>query len=446
MNGLNKKHRPSIYSVLVLTLLGVVALSACGHGTPAPTITVIKASSLVPEGVVPAGSVLVGPSAGLSEENKLLTSADGSHWTPSVLPVQPQHMAALKVEKAGTLVIASARALLEPIDPLLPNGPMFVWTTHDGMNWQGGKIDIELSDGFADLVSIGDLLVIGGSKTGGPLNVLTSHDHAKTWRHAGVRAPTFNESQVASIDGGWSANGNLFTNLDYIGSAALGKVTETTNSDGTSKKFILESTDEAATWTSHECTNSNPICQPQRVAGSLHIRGNEVSLNNGKTWKTPTVDVKAIKHSPPQDPQSIPSGGWIGSAVDKYGKEQSESYLLRSDNGISWKEMLPHNRCPLHEHSQGGYPTPIFSKGHWYTMYSCFAGTELSFAHVYQANADAKHWKELPQIHIGKQQAADLFTFKGNFYVGIFGSNPKLIQLLRIDPNLYEIRCCLATR
>ncbi len=383
-----------------------------GDGSAAPEVARVEASGDVPWG--PAlGAMdggLVGLRTGLSEDpQEVVVSHDGGRvWAVGELPGRPVELELIGLEVTEELaaVVGTDTA---PASAVLPASQpqFFVWTTSDGDEWhrhvfatEGGVV------GSPVVRAVGDVLVALASSAGG-FNLFTSGDGGATWRRAEVSGLAVATGkgltlEVASADAGGALELVLVPDQAPEG------------------RWRLTSGDDGATWTAGPCDAG---CPYPVQAGELASRSGQVSTDGGETWHEVETDPLPPSGSPSpssdiptpssDDPTFLSSvhevpGGWLASAHRPiFTSEIAYGALLLSDDGRSWRQLLPADPCAGGgagiPNSHVGAPTRF--GGRWYVPYDCSDLETPLFGVVYAGSEDGR---EFAPVEASEREAVAL--------------------------------------
>jgi hypothetical protein len=167
-------------------------------------------------------------------------------------------------------------------------------------------------------------------------------------------------------------------------------VVEPTTNGGSDRRQVLTSDDDGSSWSAEPC---GPACPGPAEEGDLLHRSGKTSTDGGRTWQ----DIEIDPAPPGDDPTSLSApievdGGWLASASRSEVGDTSYGLLLRSEDGRSWRPMLPSDACHVGR-SNSYVSDPICFDDRWYVTYHCSNLSTPEFGVVYAAGADGREFE-----------------------------------------------------
>lgn len=256
-------------------------------------------------------------------------------------------------------------------------------------------------DDSVRIVAVGTSLVaLAIDRDGDVYFVVRSADLGKTWQYVDLpevtasitrlvlaevgpvvvaTGGTDNDSAWVTADGtGWRG-GPVPTKPD---GALLAEATRqpdgriVVGTQGKEGNRLVLTADAGVTWQTVDCPSmfrpaAHPLrCEVARPAGgNLWIRGGDVSLDAGQTWR-PAVVAPAVESS--MAPKlaaavAMPGGGWLGTVVTMPGPTMVAERLAVSADGLAW-ELRP-SPCGGAEGSTVSLPRAIGDR--WLVTHTC---------------------------------------------------------------------------
>lgn len=376
---------------LVVTVAVWAAAIACGAGPTEPDVSRVDSTGVVPRqgplGVMDSG--LVGLRARRNDEpdNVVVSHDHGRTWSAAELPGRPAVLE-LALSPHGLYVHGELAAVVGRDAESASTGfpvakPQFiVWTTTDGDEWAGQVLGTAGGIvGAPTVTAVGPLLVASTSSAEG-FNLFTSIDRGSSWQRADVSGLDHIPGEDLTLEVASAEGGQL-------------RMVVGLRNGGSDRRQILTSGDDGSTWSAGSCGLG---CPDPIEAGDLIHRFGETSTDGGATWHQVEVDP-----SPPGDGSTSLStltevpGGWLGSASRSDVGDVSYGMLLRSDDGRSWRQMLPPDPCVSADvgrpNSSVGDPTRF--DGRWYVTYDCSELSTPEFGVIYDGGADAREFEPI---------------------------------------------------
>lgn len=329
-----------------------------------------------------------------AESDGVVVSDDGGRtWSVAELPDRPAALVlatteeGLYVDDEVAAVVGRDPTSASPVFPIaLPQ--FIVWTTTDGHGWTahvlttaGGVV------GTPTVTAVGPLLVASTGSAEG-FNLFTSDDRGASWRRA----------EVTGLDllAGVELRPEAGTGTAEGGALRLVVASASFTSPGPGHRRVLASEDGGSTWSAQPC---GPDCPDPSQAGDLLHRYGETSTDGGATWDP----IELEPSSPDDGPTSLAAvhqvpGGWLASAWLET-DEVSYGSLLRSDDGRTWRSLLPPDWCadridaetPVAE----SVSDPVRFDGHWYVTFSCEERPTAELGVVYVGDEDGREFEAI---------------------------------------------------
>ncbi len=368
------------------------ALAGCGGSGDGPSA---NATRFDVSGEVPSvllgrmDAVWIGLRSGRHDERDavVVSRDDGRTWETAELPGRPQVLRLM--HRPENVPVGPQLAAVVGWDPrsASPDWPIaksefFVWTTLDGVTWDvdvlgtaGGIV------GDPTVAVVGPVLVASTSSVEG-FNMFTSRDRGDSWQPAVL-------SGLAGVAGEGTAL--LWASADgEVLELALGVINQPVE-----RRQLLTSTDLGRTWSATPC--GADACAPPGQADGLLLRHREVSTDGGATWDAVTVEPTMPGDGPPSvsDAVEVP-GGWLARATTSEASDIDHAQLVRSEDGRTWRQMLPADPCP----GRSGRPNsqvsrPVLLDGRRFVVYGCSDLMFPELAVVYVGNADADEFRRV---------------------------------------------------
>lgn len=376
-------------AVAVTLLCG--ALAACGGGGAGPDaeVTRFDVSGDVPRVLLGRMDAMwIGLRAGRNDEpdDVVISHDDGRTWEAADLPDRPQELRLVywgphsaHVEPDLAAIVGSDPRSVSPDWPIATS-EFFVWTTRDGVTWDvnvlgtaGGIV------GDPAVAAAGPVLVASISSVEG-FNMFTSRDGGASWQPAVISGLAHVPGEDTLLQ--WaSADGDA---LQVVLGVRNGPV---------ERRQALTSTDEGRTWSAVPCGAEG--CTPSDESGDLLLRRGEVSTDGGATWDEVTVEPAMTGDGPPSlsNLVAVP-GGWLARAATDEASDVSYQQLVRSEDGRTWRQMLPPDPCP----GRSGRPNsqvsrPVAIEERVYVAYGCYDLMMSELAMVYAGDAEAREFE-----------------------------------------------------
>ena len=405
----------SLVMTVVVWTMGV----ACAAGGTEPDVSRVESTGEVPRpgalGMMDVG--LVGLRTGRNDEpdNVVVSHDQGRTWSAAELPARPAVLE-LAISSHGLYVEGELAAVVgrdaESASTELPVAkPQFiVWTTTDGDEWAGQVLDTAGGIvGAPTVTAVGPVLVASTSSAEG-FNLFTSADRGSSWQRAAVSGLDHIPSEDLTLEVASAAGGRL-------------RMVVGAGDGGSDRRQILTSDDDGSTWTAEPCDLG---CPDPRDAGGLIRRLGETSTDGGATWHQVEVDP-----SPPGDgPPSLSTvtevpGGWLASASTYDVGDLSYGLLLRSDDGRSWRQMLPRDPCVSADigrpNSSVGDPTRFDRR--WYVTYDCSDLSTTDFGVIYSGSPDARDFEPIEATERDGVAFGDLIVAGNRLIIPEFGDD-----------------------
>ena len=424
----------------VATVLAVAA--GCGGGSAdelgdAPEVERIAFDAPLSDSVVAIGDQLLagagdGTDARGEGSPRLLRSSDlGESWEPVSLPGSPSEM---EIDSFGYprvvegLAVVGGRALVEPrgADPTAgqpPAGDAYIWTSRDGIEWRGGRVAGPGSDLASIGVDVAGGVLVAGLMTGtselsddvDQFELYRSDDDGGSWTRASVSGVELGPGETVELrDVRGLGDGRLVAPYGLWGPAPDSGLS------GPSGPRVLESSDGGITWQPGLCppeaVTADGECILPETAGSLMLRDGQVSVDGGQAWQDPTID-PVPGSDPPADLEGVvelPGGGWLASAVGYETGDQSWGFLLRSDDGLRWRQLLAPDPC--HNGAIGrpnsSVSQPVRLGERWLVAYSCDELISPLWSQLYVLSAAGTNPVEVPDSR------RDAITYSESLVVG----------------------------
>lgn len=372
------------------------ALAACGGGGggsgaggdgSAAELTRFDVSGEVPRALMGrVDAVWIGLRAMRHDgrDDVVVSHDDGRTWQTADLPGRPQELQLVFSEPESVHVEPNLAAVVGR-DPrsVSPDWPIaksefFVWTTRDGVTWDvnvlgtaGGIV------GDPTVAVVGPILVASTSSVEG-FNMFTSRDRGTSWQPAVISGLADVAGEGTSLR--WaSADGDLLQVALGVTNGPVGR------------RQVLTSTDGGISWSAAACGDA---CTPPEESRDLLLRRREVSTDGGATWDEVTVEPTMTGDGPPSLSHAVDvPGGWLARAATHEASDVSRQQLVRSEDGRSWRQMLPADPCSESVGITSSEVTrPVGIEGRLYVAYGC---SELvpEFAMVYVGDAEAREFE-----------------------------------------------------
>lgn len=371
------------------------ALAACGGGGSgaggdgsAAELTRFDVSGEVPRALMGRmDAVWIGLRTMRNDEpdDVVVSHDDGRTWQAADLPDRPQelHLAfwgpkSVHVETNLAAVVGRDPRSASPDWPIAKS-EFFVWTTRDGVTWDvhvlgtaGGIV------GNPTVTAVGSVLVASTSSLEG-FNMFTSRDGGASWQPAVIsgldHVPGDDTMlQWASVDG---------ESLQVV----LGP-----HHSPVGRRQVLTSTDGGTSWSAAACGDA---CTPPGESGDLLFQRGEVSSDGGATWDEVTVEPPMTGDGPPSLSHVVAvPGGWLARATTDEASDISHVQLVRSEDGRTWRQMLPPDPCP----GRSGRPNsqlsrPVLLDRRPFVAYGCSDLMFPELALVYVGDAEAREFE-----------------------------------------------------
>jgi hypothetical protein len=437
-------------------VVSVVLAAACsgdeGCGTAAAAVDVVEPEPAIGSPMVAIGDVLLATPPGLAEsvdasKEALFRSSDGgASWEPVGLPDGPTGLSFgwQSLQRIGDVVVMSGRAVVESLDMEVPGGAAYVWTSADGMTWRGGRI-AGGGPAFGNLTvsGVGDVLV-AGVETGDidfvnqphVIELYRSADAGATWARAEVAADmTVAPGDWRDLEDLWEApDGRLIAEVD------LGDSTS-----DPSEQPVLVSADDGASWQAASCPlvpvdDSGRWCQAPLTASGLQVREAWVSVDDGQTWQLPDIE-PAPEWAEPEEVAfesvvELSGGGWLATAGAATAGDTTYGFLLRSDDGVRWTQLLGADLCDYGRENVS--LTPLIPWGDsWLTAYSCADLTSFVWTEAYSVDARGEDATPVAGTCRDRVSFLDPVPFDGRVLLPIEGEEAAVDGILALagSPN-----------
>jgi len=374
------------------------------------------------------GDVLMSEAAEGSAAPAFRSTDLGESWEPVELPDVPDEVERGRLDIVGEGVAFDGWLRIEPRDSELDRGHFYVWTSRDGIEWQGGRLSDSLSGDIGLKVVATDERWVAGfvpeHDDGSEEVELLYSDDGETWEqaeHPGRRAP---RGEFLDVERIWQPDGEPLTAKVEV------------DSHGSFSCQRWQSPDGGVTWQeSGSCSDAatEEPCPPAETVGSLCQRGDEVSFDQGSTWQQITIE-------PPLDTAETPSlhstvelvgGGWLSMASITEAGDVSYEYLLQSDDGLTWQQVLPE---PCHDvditrpNSELSGPAPLGDR--WVVEASCSDLSDLVRSELYLVSADGDDPVELSEHALDDGIYGGPLAIDGAVVVGAYiDGNQEIIRL-----------------
>jgi hypothetical protein len=233
--------------------------------------------------------------------------------------------------------------------------------------------------GNPTVTAAGPVLITSTSSVEG-FNMFTSRDGGSSWQPAVISGLDHVPGEDTILQ--WaSADGDGLQMVVGVNHGPVGR------------RQALTSTDDGTTWSATPCGDDG--CTPPGEAGDLRFRHGEVSADGGATWDDVTVEPTMTGDGPPSMSGVVQvPGGWLARAATDEASDVSYQQLVRSDDGRSWRQVLPADPCAESSgrpNSQVSRPVPI--DGRLYVAYGCSDLSMAEFAMVYTGDPDAREFR-----------------------------------------------------
>jgi hypothetical protein len=161
----------------------------------------------------------------------------------------------------------------------------------------------------------------------------------------------------------------------------------------------LVTDDDGASWQLTDCPDpwlTDAGCDPPPNFDGLGLRGTEVSLDQGATWRpivfTPTADGAEPAPEQIQTAVASPGGGWLGLGTRVEQGTNRFWSVVRSNDGVTWETILG-DACSGTA-SRGvasvyGEPVPLGDR--WVVTHTCFAGRSAPRSEIYLLDHDGSN-------------------------------------------------------
>jgi hypothetical protein len=300
-------------------------------------------------------------------------------------------------------------------------GDAFLWTTTDGREWRGGR----LADGVGtstdvDVAAAGDVL-IAGVATGGRIDRASPYELHRSVDAGASWAPATVPADLAVAPGGFMRLLDVWE-ADSVLVADVGQP-------------VLASDDGGATWRYGACPDEAATvdgrCVRPEVHGELWVRDREVSLDAGRTWQEPVVDVDLSDPLMFGSVVELPDGGWVATGSTDDTDDEDQGYVLRSRDGLRWEELRP-GACEGGLQSSGFTGLVPFGDG-WLTAGRCDDGDDRVRSEVYAVGPDANRLEAVPDTLREDRSYSSATVVAGD--VVLLVENPDgPSEILRISP------------
>lgn len=321
----------------------------------------------------------------------------GETWEPAEPPGVPGwidlHLASPALVDDGLAAVSGRLRVEDPAGGLPPTGDAYVWTTSDGTTWRGGRLTGP-GPSVVTVHGVDGLLVAatttGRSRPGGEqrLELYRSADDGASWTRAGVTGLTVLPDQVIEVVDLWRlGDGRLAAGLSR-------EVLGASSDDPPLDRTALVSADDGATWTAAPCPVEAPrwsseCRRPDEPAG---VTLDEID---------PPAEAVDVEEDPPslEGAVELPGGGWLAAASAQETGDKNHGFVLRSDDGSSWRPILSPDDCAAREdieRSNSWYSTPVsFGEG-WLVAYACGDVIGTAESTLYLLDADGTNPTEIP--------------------------------------------------
>jgi hypothetical protein len=257
------------------------------------------------------------------------SSADlGATWAPLVLPGAPSRLDLRIHVLDGTAVVGGVDYMSDPI-------VVYLWTSSDGVTWQGGRAE-------------------------------------------GVTVPA---ERVRVVSGA--------SRQDDGGFVAM--VTDTTD-----VVVAVLTSEDGVTWRAGDCPPENRVesgCPPVATAGDLSLPAGDrpasnVSLDRGGSWQRPTVGGQVVAL---YGAVELPGGGWLGATGASPFDDSHGGLLVRSGDGVRWSPVIGPDPCDEVASPTSWYRPPVPFGDGWLVAYTCEDGNEPHLSQLYLLDADGSN-------------------------------------------------------
>jgi hypothetical protein len=167
---------------------------------------------------------------------------------------------------------------------------------------------------------------VASTSTSVGFDVFTSNNQGTSWRRVEIRG-----LDQAPFEG-----------LTMVDASAAGDrlqmvVASITASDD--RRQVLTSDDGGGSWWAAPCERD---CLEPDQRGVPEVQGGQVSTDGGATWHEIVIDPPPRGDEGPylSTPVEVP-GGWLASASSSDVGDVNYGMLLRSNDGRSWRQILP---------------------------------------------------------------------------------------------------------
>jgi hypothetical protein len=361
----------------------------CSGGGSDPDISRVEATGDVPRygPIRPMDDRLVGLRTRRNDapDQLVVSDDDGRTWRAAELPDRPPELElaywsslSLHVQRDLAVVVGrdpeSASAVLPVAKP-----EFIVWTSPDGVAWDGQVLATAGGIVGAPTVTAAGPVLLASTSSIESFNLFTSIDHGSSWR----RAEIVGLSHLGGED--------LTLEAASVEGEELRMVVDA-RSGGPDRRQLLTSGDDGTTWSAQPCGHG---CPRPVGPGDLLRRDGETSTDGGATWHRISVEPPPPGDGPPalSTVVEVP-GGWLAAASTSEAGDISYGQLLRSDDGRSWRQMLPPDPCDSADigrpNSDVGDPTRF--DGRWYVTYDCSTLMTPVFGVIYTGGEGAREF------------------------------------------------------
>ncbi|GIJ66809.1 hypothetical protein [Virgisporangium ochraceum] len=270
----------------------------------------------------------------------------------------------------------------------------------------------------------GSLVAVTTDREGEVLGVARSADLGRTWRYVdlpGLTASlvrlglaeagplvvatggTDNDSAWVTGDGqGWRGGPVPTQPGGALLAAAVrqpdGRVVVGTQ--GSDDARLVVTADGGSTWQVVDCPATfrpagSPRCEvPRDAGGDLWLRGADVSLDAGRTWKPVTVGTSSVPRV--EDAVALPGGGWLGSAVTLTAPTTRTGVLVRSTDGVAWQPVVE-SPCGAGQGATVSGPRRIGDR--WLVTHTCVDADDApQRSHLYLVDRDGTRGRVLVTV------------------------------------------------
>ena len=412
------------------------------EGVDGPSMPLIAVGDVLLAAPTPEESGVDGITAALHRSDDR-----GRTWEPVGLPGAPTHLEVQLSHLPGPgLAVVTGREVVESLDMQVPGGGTYVWTSADGHAWHGGPLVTDAPP-FVDVVVQApdgdDGVLVAGVAVGGDLvevpsryTLHRSDDGGATWTPAEVRTDLTVAAggRMELLDTWTTGDGRLVADLglgpliagtgpggddDTVGPGGAGSPPPTVIATGGTAstlpspppllpvgvQAVLASDDGGQTWSLAPCPPEavepdGGSCSRPDTYGELLIRYTDVSVDGGRSWARPTIEGEPVTDEFSfRHVVELDGGGWLATADDD-NDETIEGYLLRSDDGRTWDDVMPAAEVPCDVTLDStGFIGPVPFGDGWLVAHHCSDFHDPVRTEAFTLDADGTNPTAVPGSH-----------------------------------------------